>query len=130
MISKISANTNGNAGRNITFTGLSERMGEKVYNGFYNMAELFPRATTKSPIVGKLPTYFEKRIQLVTKDIKTATKEIMETFSKVSNDLRDYTPNEYSTVEELKNKRSNSTVKELEGVLKKYKKLAKDYYII
>ena len=111
MITKISANTDGTNRRDILFKGLSDRMGKKVYNGFYNMSELFPRTTTKSPIVGKLPTYFEKRIQLVTKDIKTAAEEIMGTFTEVSNELREYTPNEFSTVEELKNKRSNCTVK-------------------
>ena len=48
--------------------------------------------------------------------------EAMEGYSKVVNslikELNDY-------FEELKNKRSNSTVKELEGVLKKYKSLHK-----
>ena len=125
MITKISANTNGTNHRDILFKGLSDRMGKKVYNGFYNMSELFPRATTKSPIVGKLPTYFEKRIQLVTSDIKTAAAEIMGTFTEASNELREYTPDEFSTVEELKNKRSNSTVKKLEDVLKKYKILSR-----
>jgi len=99
MITKISANTDGTNRGVVLFKGLSDRMGKKVYNGFYNMADLFPRATTKSPIVGKLPTYFEKRIQLVTNDIKSAAEEIMGTFTEVSNELREHTPNEYSTVE-------------------------------
>lgn len=108
----------------INFTGLSNRMGKKIYNGFYNMAELFPREKTKNPIVGKLPSFFEKRILLVTKDIKTASKEIMDTFSQVSNELRDFTPDANSTIAELNHKRSNSTVDKLKSVLLKYKILS------
>ena len=112
-------------GQNIAFSGLSDRMGKKIYNGFYDMAVLFPREKTKNPIVGKLPKYFEKRIRLVTNDIKSAAEEIMGTFAQVSDELRTFQPDTYSTMEELKNKRHNSTVKKLKAVLNKYRIISK-----
>ena len=108
-----------------TFTGLTERMGKKIYNGFYDMSYLFPRAKTKSPICGKLPKFMEKKIMGVTSNYEEATKEIYNTFSEVCDELRCFEPNSYSSMSEIRNKRNNSTVEKLSEVLRKYKILSK-----
>lgn len=111
--------------KQIAFNGLSDRLGKKIYNGFYDMAVLFPRETTKNPISGSLPAFMRKRILTVTNDIEGASKEIYNTFSKVCEEIRAFEPNANSTLDEIKNKRSVSTVKKLEDVFRKYKILGK-----
>lgn len=108
-----------------SFTGLTNRMGKKIYNGFYNMAELFPREKTKNPICGKLPAFMKNRIKLVTNDYENATKEIFDTFAAVCDELREFEPSVTSTLAEIKNKRQNSTVEKLKNVLQKYKIISK-----
>ena len=107
--------------QNTSFCGLSDRLGKKIYNGFYKMEDLFPRETTKNPISGKLPTFMKNKIMKVTDDYNKATKEIFDTFAQVSNELREFEPTVSSTIEEIQNKRNNSTVKKLSDVLQKYK---------
>ncbi len=133
MISKVTLNNNGyatnnncqNKKQNIAFSGLTDRMGKKIYNGFYDMAVLFPRETTRNSISGKIPDFMLKKIKLVTNDIESASKEIYKVFSEVSNELRDFEPQANSKREEFVNKRSNTTVKKLENVLEKYKIISK-----
>ena len=103
-----------------SFCGLTDRMGKKVYNGFYDMAILFPKEIMNNPISGKLPDFMEKKIAQKTSDIKGGIKEVLDTFGEVSNELRDFEPNSMSTMKELQNRRNESTVKKLENVLTKY----------
>ena len=78
--------------QNTSFCGLSDRLGKKIYNGFYKMEDLFPRETTKNPISGKLPTFMKNKIMKITDDYNKATKEIFDTFAQVSNELREFEP--------------------------------------
>ena len=108
-----------------SFTGLSDRMGKKIYNGFYNMAELFPKESTKNPISGKLPDFMFERVKKNSANSEAAVKEIYSTFSEVSNELRDFDITPTSTISEMKYHRNDSTVEKLKNVLEKYKIISK-----
>jgi len=106
--------------QNTSFGGLTDRMGKKIYNGFYDMAVLFPRERTKNPIVGKLPKFMTDRMKFRTDNMPSAIKEVLDTFSIVSNELREFEPNALSTIAEMTYRRKDSTVKKLSDILQKY----------
>ena len=124
MITKIAgcenSSTQNRVYNNICFQGLTNRMGKKVYNGFYSMESLFPKDCTKNSISGRLPDFMQSKIKTVTSDIEGATKEIFDTFAQTSDELREFEPTASSTINELKYRRKDSTVKNLEDVLIKY----------
>ena len=103
-----------------SFTGLTDRMGKKIYNGFYEMTELFPKEHMQSPISGRLPGFMVKKIQARTSDIGAGIKEVMDAFGKTCRELRSFDVSSSSTIAEMKYRRSNSTVKDLRGVLEKW----------
>ena len=105
---------------NIAFTGLTDRMGKKIYNGFYDMTALFPRENMQSPITGRLPGFMITRIKARTTDIGGAVKEVMDAFAKTCRELRAFEPTSKSTVDEIKYRRSDSTVKDLRATLEKW----------
>jgi len=128
MITKVSASNvqinnyknNQTSKKEVSFSGLTDRMGKKVYNGFYDMSALFPKDHMQSPIVGKLPGFMIKKIQYRTQDVKTAVMEVFDAFAKTCNELRDYKPNSYSKISELHGRRSDTTVENLKEVLTKW----------
>ena len=111
--------------KNISFGGLTDRMGKKIYNGFYEMTELFPKENMQSPISGKLPGFMVRKIQARTTEIGAAIKEVMDAFGKTCRELRAFDATVNSTAEEIKFKRNNSTVKDLREVLTKWGILGK-----
>lgn len=106
--------------RSASFSGLTDRMGKKIYNGFYDMAVLFPKEKTKNPIVGKLPKFMTDKMKFKTDNLQAGIKEVLDTFGEVSNELRDFEPTASSKIAEITHRRSDSTVKKLEAVLQKY----------
>ena len=106
--------------KQVSFTGLTDRMGKKIYNGFYDMAVLFPKEKTKNPIVGKLPKFMTDRMKYKTDNLPEAIKEVLNAFGEVCNELREFEPTASSTISELTHRRKDSTVKKLDTVLQKY----------
>lgn len=101
------------------FTGLTDRFGKKVYNGFYRMEDLFPKEKTNNPTVGELPVFMKNRIKKAGHNIEQSTRDIFKTMVEVCDEIRSFEPNAYSTMNEIKNRRADSTVKKLDQVFRR-----------
>ena len=102
-----------------SFKGLTVRFGKKAY-GVHEITEIFPKNKAHNLTIGTLPQFIRQRIQRGGHDIETATREIYSTVSEACEELRNFEPTAQSTMREMSEKRSDTTVKKMEDVLLKY----------
>jgi hypothetical protein len=104
---------------NIGFYGLSKKMKKYTYiDGQKDIKEILDNREDKSRIVGQLPKFILDK--LPKENRKEAILDFYNTFSEISEELRNFDETKVYTVDEITKRRNKSTVEKYANLLEKY----------
>lgn len=110
---------------NVSFNGLSNKLGKYIYlNGNPEIKFIMKQRANQSTIVGSLPKFMLDK--LPKENRKEAISEIFATFKQIAQELKDFDVRKATTIDEIKNKRYDSTAKLFDNIMRKYK-IVEDY---
>ncbi len=106
--------------RNIAFSGLTRQLNKYTYiDGQKDIKNIVKNHEGRSLVVGQLPDFiFEK---LPKENKQACIQEFYDTFSQITEELRNFDETKVYTIDEITKRRNNSTKKLLENLLQKYK---------
>lgn len=120
IISSIGYDNYSGTKRQTAFTGFTKQLSRRIFvDGQKDISKLLEKYPNKYPVCGQLPEFITYKLP---KEIrKSAIHEIFEAFDKVTMQLRGYTPDSTSSINEILKSRPDSAVEILNNVFKKYK---------
>lgn len=103
------------------FAGMTKILKRKIFlDGKKDILEILKkRKPNQNSYAGQLPPGIFEAIRNKPYK-KSAIKEILTTFSEIAAEIRDFKSSSNKAIEELRNRRSNSTVEKLKNLFKKY----------
>ncbi|MCM1339035.1 MAG: hypothetical protein NC191_05135 [Muribaculaceae bacterium] len=108
----------------VCFSGLTKKMKKHTYiDGQRDIKKIVDARADKNLIVGQLPKFIMEKLPVENR--KEAIFDIYNTFSEITQELRDFDESKVYTLDEITKRRNKSTVEKFDNIMKKYNLVSK-----